>query len=89
MTALDNDVMSKPLGDANARAEKPQDERMPLTDDFDFAPNAQSHRHQAMERGICAVNVLDDAVCAGGQFVEAMVVHNFSGCVHGEPPGKR
>lgn len=66
------------LGNANARAEQAEDQRMTLPDHFNFATDAQSHRHQSMKRGICGIDMMDKTVRAGGQLVETL-----AGIYHG------
>jgi hypothetical protein len=80
MFAENVDVMRDATRDADARAEQPDDERVAVADDFQFAANAEAHGHETLDGGVAAIDLLDDGAGAGGQFVESF---RMSWGVHG------
>ena len=61
--ALDDDVVRNAGRDADAGAEQPDNERVAVTNDFDLAADAQSHRHQPLDGDLAGLDALD---CASG-----------------------
>ena len=69
---FDNDVPGEPPGNTDARAQHANDERIAGTHDFNFAADAETHRHEPVQCKVVAIDAMNDGVRAGGQLVESM-----------------
>jgi hypothetical protein len=66
-------------GNPDTRAEHPDDERVALTDNLDFAADTQAHGHEPLDGCIAGINAMHDGPGAGWNFAETVF---FGGGLH-------
>ena len=65
---FNDDVPGKATSDADPRAQQTNDQWVALADHFDFAPDAEAHGHQPVQRVIGVFDMADDTARASRQF---------------------